>query len=314
VTKHGFYFEAGLCAYPWRMGHYWREQVSRGMTTIAVNAGGWLMCSDPITALTLQVEEMLEVGLATPGEPLMIWGTPSDVYSAIQRRTRPWPIPVLCFGDDSNSTQTEALSKEVDGAHNMFFRALTTTSGYDFNRGVDVGGSMKSLGSVMDACVIHSTTWQWDTNKNADALGKEVWAYYTLPTRGDYERMRYGAGLWCWAMHPEQFLVWAYVHDKRTMVRPDGIMLIGEDDAHSFVIPKHDGTVVSTPGYDGYEQGIKDCRALEAASLSNNSKVLDYLETVRVSVPFGMPRPGKDIPSLRGEEVIRKLDELLNTR
>jgi hypothetical protein len=41
-------------------------------------------------------------------------------------------------------------------------------------------------------------------------------------------------------------------------------------------------------------------------------RVVDYLDRVRRTVPYAMPRPGRDLPEarLRGEEVMQKLSAL----
>ena len=305
-VRHGFYHDASYTAYPSRMVDYRREQVSRGMTTATASDGSF--CTDSISNLTLVVESLLEAGLAFPDEPLLMWGDAADVYHSFMRRTRSWPIPILCIGDDSDPSAINWLLDKTDDAHRHFFRSASTTTGYFVKEG-KIGEGGKMLGEAFDVWIINAPTWQPDTEKNAKALGKELWAYYTCSSSGDYERMRYAAGLWCWTHAPRQFLVWAYVGDKKTMVRPDGVLCIAEADTHSFAIPRHDGTVISTVGYDGYAKGIEDCRVLEAASASDDPKVIEFLQSVREKVPCSIPRPGRDLPDLRGEEVLRRLEE-----
>ena len=81
------------------------------------------------------------------------------------------------------------------------------------------------------------------------------------------------------------------------MVRPDGTRISAENDSHSYAIPTPYGKPLHTPGYDGLIEGIKDCRALEAAERDGGPTCQKWLGELRASVPIAMPLPGKPLPT-----------------
>jgi hypothetical protein len=315
-VAHGFYQNVSNIAYPHLAPSYWREQASRGLTT-AVAQGAELLCpSDPIVGLAVMVEGMMEAGLVRPGEPLLVFADPTACYFAKQYATRSWPELVMFNDDDPPPDRLQDVERMAAEAHNLYFRSSLFVNGNYVKEGKRRdGGPGSPLGAAVDIWIVQAHTWQQDTAKNAKALGKELWAAYTLPTTGRYDYMRYYAGMWCWAHGPRQALVWAYTDSPNTMVCPDGSLRMNRDpegrpDKQSFAIPRPDGTVMATPGYEGFEQGIKDCRYLERKEELADEKTRAYLAAVRASVPFQMPRPGKGLPEVQAPDVIRRLGEM----
>ena len=81
------------------------------------------------------------------------------------------------------------------------------------------------------------------------------------------------------------------------MVRPNGTRVSAKDDMFSYAIPTAYGKPLHTPGYEGLIDGIKDCRALEAAERNGGRKTKKWLAKLRASVPIAIPLPGKPLPS-----------------
>jgi len=310
MIRHGFYQSCGL-AYPHLITSYWREQYARGMRTAAVNGWAALCPAEPQVGLVAAVEALMDAGLAPAGEPLLLFADPNDVYAAKQMSLRPWPEIVMPNMDDPSPEQFDDVVNSAREAHRLYFRSSLFVSGNYVKEGKRRdGGPGGILGEPVDIWVVQAHTWQQDTVKNAKALGKELWAAYTVAATGYYDHMRYYAGLWCWAHGPKQALVWAYTHTAQTMIRPDGSISYPENDHWSFAIPKCDGTVQATPGYEGYEQGIKDCRELERMEALNDPGINEYLRNLRNSAPFQMARPGKMLPELQGPEALEQLRQL----
>jgi len=311
MIRHGLYQSVGT-AYPHQFQAYWREQASRGLTTAAVNGWKALCPPDPQTGLVIAVEGLMDAGLARLGEPLLMFADPNDLYWAKQKSTCDWPEVVLPNLDDPSPAQFDSVWNAARAAHRLYFKSSLFVSGNYVKEGKRRDGDSAILGEAIDIWIVHAHTWQQDTEKNAKALGKELWAAFTVSLPGQYDHMRYYAGLWCWARRPKQALVWCFTHDQRTRVNTDGSLCVPETDHWSLAIPRHDGTVQSTPGYDGFAKGIEDCRLLERAEYTctarSDDEVLGYLQTVRNTVPFQMPRPGKVLPALQAPEVLRTLE------
>ena len=309
-VAHGFYQNISTLAYPHLCESYWREQHERGMTTAAISGWGLLCPRDSRTGMVLTVEAMMKAGLASVGQPLLVFAEPDDLYWARQKATCEWPEVVLNNCDDPAPADFDDVFQMARAAHRLYFRSSLFVNGNLVKEGKRRDGSAGLLGEPVDCWIVQAHTWQQDTEKNARALGKELWAGYTLALTGQYEHMRYFAGLWCWARRPKQALVWCYTHDQRTRVGTEGSLCVPEEDQWSLAIPRPDGTVQTTLGYEGYEQGIKDCRYLEHREAAADEKTRVYLSTVRNTVPFAMPRPGRALPELRAPEVIRRLGEM----
>lgn len=319
MTRHGLYQSVGT-AYPHQFQSYWREQATSGMTTAAVNGWQALCPPDPQTGLVIAVEGLLDAGLARVGEPLLMFCSPDDLYWAKQKSRREWPEVVLPNLDDPSPHQFDSVWQAAREAHRLYFRCSLFVNGNYVKEGKRMDGNAAILGEAVDIWIVHAHTWQQDTEKNAKALGKELWAAFTVSLPGQYDHMRYYAGLWCWARRPKQALAWCFTHDQRTRVGTDGSLCVPETDHWSLAIPKPDGTVQSTPGYDGYAVGIKECRMLEhwdrvadgsaGDAGHDRSAVREYLAFVRASVPFQMPRPGKALPELTAQDVLGHLEAM----
>jgi hypothetical protein len=311
MTRHGFYMGMGRLAYPYLAPMYWKQMAADGMTTGTVSEGYLLCPSDPIAGITVSIDNMLDAGLAQVGEPLLVAGEPSDIYQAKQMATREWPETIMINLDDPSPGSYDDVVYLARAANRLYFRSSLFVNGNYVKEGKRRDGGLAGiLGEAVDIWIVQAHTWQEDTEKNANALGKELWAAYACPATGCYDHMRYLAGIWCWARRPRQLLVWTNCHLATTMVRPDGSLSVDPADHHSYTIPRADGTFMTTPGYDGYVQGIKDCRVLEHLESRHDPKIDEYLWKVRASCPFQMARPGKALPKLQGAEVMEELKKL----
>jgi len=320
--RFGFYQSPSRCPYPFRILDYYREQASRGMTTAVVYHDNVFCAAGGAEDAALQIEAMLDAGLASAGVPLLATMDGDVLHEAQKYATQPWPELIGAVHDDPGGHLRAALERQVEIVHGWGYRAGTNVSAYHLHAPMDCktnhakrNETMQSLGDLLDVWISAIYTWQEDTVELARRTNKELWAICTTQTTGRYDYMRYAAGLWTWAREPKQFLVWAYTHDNTTRVRADGSMSV---DSHgllnSFAIPRPDGTVLSTPGYDGFAHGILDYHALRAASESKDARVLAYLGYVRKTVPYAMRKPGVVLPEPDGETVVAKLNELLEAQ
>ena len=307
MVRHGFYQSLNRAAYPHRFLDYMEEQGRDGFSAGALDCAGQLCPTDVPASIALQINGALDAGLAFPGEPLLVQADPGQLYAAHQLATRPWPELVTANIDDPSPEQIHHVIAYTKDAHRSYFRSSMFVHGGLLREAKKNEPEQGLLGETADIWIIQAHTWQHDTEKNAKALGKELWAAYACEATGSYDTMRYLSGLWCWAHKPKQLLVWAYTHTGETMVRPNGAISKPTGDQHSYVIPKCDGTTMKTPGYDGYVAGMQDCRLLEAAENSTDPKVQEYIKFVRGSVPPAMLRPGKTLPALQGDEMRSKL-------
>jgi hypothetical protein len=341
MIHFGFYSALGRFAYPFRYREVYGHMAELGMTTGTVEGGYAQLCpQEPQVGMVLQVEAMMDAGLARPGEPMLFIAdtdviraamrakerklkeslpvaesNPRLIYDAMQRSNRlPWPAPVLHIADDPAPVagMLDWLARERLKAHNCHFQVGGNLAGYFLMEAKTVreGEPPQTLGEQLDVWIVTAKTWQQDTAKNARAFGKRLWALHTDGSTGSYERMRY-LGLWAWANGPEQVLVWSWTHTAETMVRCDGSLCVPKDDHHTYAIPSPDGWH-DTPGLLGYAQGVKDCRAIEAAEQAGLPAVTAYLADLRRSVPFAFPREGRPLPApeVRGEAVVAQLEKL----
>lgn len=314
MVRHGFYCSPARTAYPMMMERYYREQAASGMTTCTADGSSLFCPQDPAAGLACQVDALLEVGLAFPGEPLLCFTDPTTAYAANRFATRPWPEIVLNNQDDPSPDGAADVQTMAREAHKLYFKSSLFVNGNfvkELRRGHPENGL---LGETVDVWIVQAHTWQHDIEKNAKALGKELWAAYTVGASGRYDHMRYYAGLWAWAHGVKQALVWAYTHSPHTMVKPDGVISTAKDDFHSFAIPRPDGTVMATDGYRGFREGIMDCRLLEAAEAKGDAGIDGYLRGVRAQVPVVMPRPGRMLPDFRGNQLMNELFDLEQER
>lgn len=312
MIRHGFYQSPSRTAYPVRYNDYLKEQASRGMTTATADCSDHFCVGNAEEALACNIEMLLDAGLAFPGEPLLCFADPTTAYGANKRSTRPWPEIVMNNLDDPSPDEVLDAQKMTRNAHRLYFRSSLFVAGSYLKEGKKFDPDAGLLGEAADIWIVQAPTWQHDTEKNAKALGKELWAAYTVGAAWRYEHCRYYSGLWAWAHKPKQVLVWAYNHTASTFVGGDGTLSIHPGDNNSFAIPRMDGTVMSTPGYDGFSDGVVDCRVLEASEKSEYPDIQDYLKYVKGTVPCAMPRPGRPLPALQGSEVMSKLGALLS--
>ena len=85
---------------------------------------------------------------------------------------------------------------------------------------------------------------------------------YDCNMRGTNPNMqRYYSGLYTWAVGTKGCYRWAYVHDKKSCVQPDG--RLNALLHHEYVLPSPDGPV-PTVGWEGAGEGILDYRILRA--------------------------------------------------
>jgi hypothetical protein len=307
MTKHGFYVSPARMAYPHQVERYYADMAANGLTTATADGSATFCPADPAVGLACNIEALLQAGLAEPGKPLLCFADPDTAYKANRLRTREWPEIILNNYDDPSPGDIEGVQAIASDAHELYFKSSLFVNGnFVKERKIRVEGAAL-LGEAVDIWIVQAHTWQPDIAKNAQALGKQVWSAYTVGAAGRYEHMRYYAGLLSWARRVDQCLTWAYTHDRHTMIRPDDTFAVAEGDNNSYAIPRMDGTVHMMPGYAGLRAGIEDCRLLERAEAGDVYEARQYLANVRAMVPFAMPRPGRDLPALRGPAVAAEL-------
>lgn len=288
-VHHGFYQTPSRYAYPDRGPVYWKDQAEAGMTTAVVSGNGSNHYG-PTTAtgFARTMHMMLESGVVDPDFPVLALSMGArPCYDAHLQAQRPWPELIIGNVDEPNPTRRAAVEAEYKEAHRMGFRSGTAIAGYN----------LKGLGEFLDVWIVGAPTWQADTEALAKEHDAELWSYWSYETTGDSARCRYYFGVWTWARRVKCSLVWAYTHDAGTMVRPDGTRVTAKDDHNSYAVPTAYGLPLHTPGYQGLSEGIKDCRALEAAERDGGKECRKWLAELRASVPTAMPLPGKPLPA-----------------
>ena len=287
-ARHGFYQNPGRFAYPDQAPIYWQDQADSGMTTAVVSGSGASHYGPDTGGIGFarMMNMMLKAGLIDPAFPVLALSMGArPCYDAILQAKQPWPELIVGNVDEPNPTKRAAVESEYKEAHRMGFRSGTAISGYDLT-GPD------GLMDVLDLWIVSANTWQSNLEELAEEHEADLWSYWTYETTGAPPRCRYYFGLWTWARRVSCSLVWAYTHVASTMVRPDGTRVTGED-SHSYAIPTAYGKPLHTPGYDGLIEGIKDCRALEAAERNGGPQCHAWLAELRASISLQMPKPGR---------------------
>ena len=122
--------------------------------------------------------------------------------------------------------------------------------------------------------------------------------------------LRYYSGVWAWAHQVRNCLVWAYSHDRQTYIDDHGFIK-KEDDRHTFAPSDGQGNIHSTDDYDGFEQGVHDCRLLERAYDADHLHIYDYLNGLRAQVMPQMFRRIKGDPPIDMDGMAAHIASLL---
>ncbi len=118
-----------------------------------------------------------------------------------------------------------------------------------------------AFGELFDVCIVLRNGLTPALHDYAKEVGMELWMY-DCSMRGTNPQMhRYFSGLYTWAVGAKGCYRWAYVHDKKSCVLPDGQWNARMD--HEYVLPGPDGPI-STLGWEGVREGILDYRVIRA--------------------------------------------------
>jgi hypothetical protein len=148
---------------------------------------------------------------------------------------------------------------------------------------------------------------------DAAGLGKELWSYFCNECYDKPVVLRYYSGLWAWARQVTHALLWAYSHHVETKVHPGGHPVYDPSDKFSYACPREDGSIIPSSGYDGFAQGILDCRLLERAEElgeQGDPELVAYVAEVRASVAPPMFRRLVGGAPVDMDEVARRLGEM----
>jgi hypothetical protein len=311
-TAHGFYHELGRCAYPQHARSYWREQASSGCATGTLS-GNDTRYFDPDSALGLamMIDAIVDEGLVNPRNPMLILSaTGKTISDAKQHCTGEWPEIVICGIETPSMHDYPYLQRQAEDAHEHGLRfACTICAAAAMDR--YQGGPY--LGEAPDIWIVQGSTFRASTASDAASLGKELWSYFCNECHHDYDVLRYYSGLWCWARQPKQALLWTYAHDPKTKAGDRDCIVRAQGDKFTYAVPREDGTVIPTRGYEGFVQGIEDCRLLERAEelgLQGDPELTTYMGEVRASVAYPMFRRLVGGPPVDMGEVTRRLTEM----
>jgi hypothetical protein len=300
-ARHGFYQDPKRYAYPDQAPIYWKDQADSGMTTATVSGLGSEHYGQPTSiGFARMMSMMLDAGVVDPDTPVLAlsMGARPCYDAQLQARQR-WPELIVGNVDEPNVTQRADVEAQYKEAHKNGLRSGTAIAGYN----------VEGLADVLDVWIVLASTWVPNLEELAEEHDAELWAYWAHESNGDPERCRYYFGLWTWARKVRCSLVWAYTHDHRTMVRPSGTRVAGENDHFSYAIPTAHGKPLHTSGYDGLTEGIKDCRALEAAERDGGPECQKWLKELRASVPLKVPVPGKLLPAFDLDKIRKQATE-----
>ena len=152
--------------------------------------------------------------------------------------------------------------------------------------------ALEHLGDRLDVWIVEATTLLRSASALAHSRGVPLWAVYTHGGAEEHDVLRYYSGLWAWANGVQCCLVWAYQHNRTVRAEVDGTVRGGEyEQALTYAVPRADGTILSTPGYDGYVAGIADCRRLEQYAQDPRSEVQAFLAKAREAAWGPLLRP-----------------------
>lgn len=312
ICHHGFYHELGRCAYPQHGRAYWREQASRGCTTGTLSGNdAHLFDPDPALGLALMIDGIVDEGLVDHRNPMLILSATGETISnAKQHCTGEWPEIVICGMETPNMNDYPSLQRQADDAHEHGLRfACTICAAAAMDR--YQGGPY--LGEAPDIWITQGSTHRASTVSDAAGLGKELWSYFCNECYDKPVVLRYYSGLWAWARQVTHALLWAYSHHVETKVHPGGHPVYDPSDKFSYACPREDGTIISSSGYDGFAQGILDCRLLERAEElgeQGDPELAAYVAEVRASVAPPMFRRLLGGAPVDMDEVARRLGEM----
>ena len=308
MVNHCFYHELSRGPYPEHARRYWREQASRGLTAGTLSGNDTRYFDpDPAVGLAMMIDAIMDEGLAKAGRPLLILSaTGATITSAREQGSGDWPEIIVAGMETPNMADLPSLQGQANDAHEHGLRFACTicaTAAMDKWEG-------RELGSAPDIWIVQGSTWRESTPSDAASLGKELWSYFCNECYDKPVVLRYYAGLWAWARKVTHALLWAYSHHVETKVMAAGHVVRDPSDKFSYAVPAADGSIVPSTGYDGFVQGILDCRLLEAAEASDDAEVRAYVSEVRASVAPPMFRRLVGGPPVDMDEVARRLGEM----
>jgi hypothetical protein len=308
MVRHCFYHELSRGPYPEHARKYWREQASRGLTAGTLSGNDTRYFDpDPAVGLAMMIDAVMDEGLAKSGQPLLILSdTGKTITDAREQGSGDWPEIILCGMETPNMADLPSLQGQANDAHEHGLRfgcTICATAAMDKWHG-------RELGSVPDIWIVQGSTFRESTPSDAASLGKELWSYFCNECYDKPVVLRYYAGLWAWARQVTHALLWAYSHHVDTKVHPGGHPVYDPSDKFSYACPREDGTIIPSSGYLGFEQGIQDCRLLEAAEASEDAEVREYVAGVRASVAYPMFRRLVGGAPVDMDEVARRLNEM----
>jgi hypothetical protein len=314
MVRHGMYQMMYRMASPPYGRDYGREQASRGLLTAAISASDSIhFHEDPGTGLALMIEATMECGLTTAGEPIIVnSANGATIAAARPHASRAWPGIVLAGHENPSVHDYPSIMQEKREANDHGCRNSNTTCGTAaLDRFYGEGGAELGhpcLGTASDVWVVQGKTFRADTNERAAEMGSEVWSYFCDECTDKPEVTRYYAGLWAWARGVKNCLLWAYQDDgkgRHGSPSPDAELRIGAK--FTYAVPKPDGSIEATTGYDGFTKGIADCRILEAASASPDPAVQQYLDELRPKIATPMARRFVGGAPLDSDEITKDL-------
>jgi hypothetical protein len=294
-ARHGFYQTPSRFAYPDQAPILWKDQADSGMTTATISGNGANHFGQPnAIAFARMMSMMLDSGVIDPDFPILALSMGArPCYDAQLQAQRPWPELIIGNVDEPNPTRKAEVEAEHKEAHRMGFRSGTAIAGYN----------VEPLAEFLDVWIVSARTWMPNLKELAKEHDADLWAYWAQESTGDPERCRYFFGLWTWARQIECSMVWAYTHESGTKVQPNGTRVSEKSDKFSYAIPTAFGKPLHTPGYEGLIDGIKDCRALEAAERNGGPECQKWLAKLRKSVPLRVPNPGKPLPDFNLDKI-----------
>ncbi len=267
----GFYFNKGrLPEYAqtdeWKMAIY-RDMADHGHTSVTFYSyGDWSQLPPQDSIMLHSLPLAKQAGLIHPDIPCMALLGGSDwqgklasndeavAWLQTQCQENGWPELLLYGPDEPDSAQRALDALPIfEKIHGHGMRTVTA----------NCQPGLAYLGQLTDVWISFATH---DEDINSGLFGwaklwnKEVWTYITMLRATNARWNRQYAGLYTWGWDFKGNFPWAYTHDKKYALHSDGS---GNPDVpFGFVLPTPDGLVTSV-GWEGRREGIKDYRALQ---------------------------------------------------
>lgn len=239
----GFYTDYTRFSYPEQEKAYYQHMADHGCTTMTAygyEADG--------RDLARELDLAVETGLAR--FPLFALAGPRAVELARKyaKHYDKWPTLVGYNCDEPSRNLDKQVQESAADWHIKGFKT-----------GTAIGPSVWLLGRHLDVWCIGVASNNIFLEELAEKQKAEVWNY-NHGLRGTNAALnRYQTGLYCFATRPKALLLWAYMNDKNSMVRPDGKWNALRVNEHALGTP--DGPL-STVGLEGFRDGTIDYRIL----------------------------------------------------